>query len=211
MFPVILNLKNKKTVIFGGGEVAERRVNKLLKAGAWVDVVSMDFTRGLKKIKSQRLRLISKDLRKGVPGLAEYDLVFIATSERGLNDRIEDLARKHDKLVNRADRVADFIIPATIEEKGVLISISTHGRSPEMARYLKKLVKKALRKEDFLFVELQEYARSMAKEKIKNQEDRRGFLRSIMQNFEMAEMLGKGDLEGARELLRRRIDAYCER
>jgi precorrin-2 dehydrogenase/sirohydrochlorin ferrochelatase len=210
MFPVVLNLKNKKAVVFGGGGVAERRVNKLLRAGAYVDVVSMDFTPGLKKIRDPRLRLINGDLRESVPDIASYDLVFIATSDGELNERLETLARKQSKLVNRADSVADFIIPATIEEDGILISISTHGRSPEMARHIKKLVKKALRKEDILFVKLQEYARSVAKEKIKNQEDRRGFLRSIMRNYEMTEMLKKGDLQGARELVRRRIDAYSE-
>lgn len=210
MFPVVLNLKNKKAVVFGGGEVAERRAIKLLKAGACVDVVSMDFAQGLKKIKSPMLTLLKDDLREHVPDLSGYDLVFIATSDGELNEKLEARARKQGKLVNRADGVADFIVPATIEEDGILVSISTQGRSPEMARHIKKLVKKALRKEDILFVELQEYARSIAKEKIKNQEDRRGFLRNIMRNFEMSEMLRKGDLQGARELVRRRIDAYGE-
>ena len=210
MFPVVLNLRGKRAVILGGGEVAERRVNKLLRAGARVDVVSMDFTRGLKKIRNPGLRLITEDLRQGVYDLAPYDLVFIATSDKELNNMLEAAARGEGKLVNRADGVADFIVPATIEGDGVLISISTMGRSPEMARHIKKLVKKALRKEDLLFVELQEYARSVAKEKIKNQEDRRGFLRSIMQNLEMSEMIRKGDLRGARELVRRRLNAYGE-
>ena len=210
MFPVVLNLKNRKVVVFGGGEVAERRVNKLLRAGAHVDVVSMDFTEGLKKIKNPMLKLIGRDLRQEVPDLNAYDLIFIATSDAALNDALEKMAREKGKLVNRADAVADFIVPATLEKDGILISVSTHGRSPEMARHIKKLVKKALGKEDILFVELQEYARAVAKEKIKNQEDRRGFLRSIMHNLEMSEMLRKGDLQGARELIRRRIDAYSE-
>ncbi len=190
--------------------MAERRVNKLLRAGARVDVVSMDFTRGLKKIRNPGLRLITEDLRQGVYDLAPYDLVFIATSDKELNNMLEAAARGEGKLVNRADGVADFIVPATIEGDGVLISISTMGRSPEMARHIKKLVKKALRKEDLLFVELQECVRSVAKEEIKNQEDRRGFLRSIMQNLEMSEMIRKGDLRGARELVRRRLNAYGE-
>lgn len=190
--------------------MAERRVNKLLKAGARVDVVSLDFTDGLKKIRDPRLRLITRDLREGVFDLAAYDLVFIATNDGELNDMLEAAAREEGKLVNRSDGVADFIVPATLEEDGILISISTRGRSPEMARHIKKLVKKALRKEDLLYVELQEYARSVAKEKIKNQEDRRGFLRSIMHNLEMSEMIRKGDLRGARELVRRRINAYGE-
>ncbi|NOZ58909.1 MAG: NAD(P)-dependent oxidoreductase, partial [Euryarchaeota archaeon] len=39
MLPVMLNLENRRVVVFGGGRVAERRVAKLLRAGARVRVV----------------------------------------------------------------------------------------------------------------------------------------------------------------------------
>lgn len=211
MFPVILNLKNKRAVVLGGGEVAERRVIKLLRAGAIVEVVSRDFTPGLRRLRHPCLKLVSRDLRNGLEDLGKYDLVLIATSDRALNDRLEAAARGQGRLVNRADKVADFVIPATIEEGGVVISISTLGRSPGMTKHIKKRLKKALRKEDLLSIELQEYARAELKEKVKNQKERRGFLRSIMQSLEVAEMLREGDLQGAKELVRRRIDAYGER
>lgn len=210
MFPVVLNLKNKRAVVFGGGEVAERRVIKLLKAGAIVEVVSRDFTQGLRRLRNPRLKLVSRDLENGLEDLGKYDLVLIATNDRALNDRIESKAREQGRLVNRADKVADFIIPATIEEGDVIISVSTLGRSPGMTKHIKKRLRRALRKEDLLSIELQEYARAELKEKVKNQKDRRGFLRSIMQSLEVSEMLREGDLQGAKELVRRRIDAYSK-
>ena len=38
--PIFINLKNRRCVVIGGGEVAARKVNMLLKTQAVVEVVS---------------------------------------------------------------------------------------------------------------------------------------------------------------------------
>ncbi len=210
MFPVLLKSNGWKVAVFGGGKVAERRVVKLLKAGMQVDVFSREFTQGLIKNRSPNLRLYTRDLKEGRVELSAYDLVLIATDDARLNDEIEAQAKAQGKLVNRADKVADFIIPATIEMDDVTISISTAGKSPAMAKEIKKRLKKALTNEDLLFLELQEYARAMLKEKVKNQDRRRAFLREIMRDFEVINLVGKGEMEKAREAVRRAVHAYCE-
>ena len=43
-YPVFLNLENKKTVVIGGGKVAERKILSLLKAKADITVISPDIT-----------------------------------------------------------------------------------------------------------------------------------------------------------------------
>jgi precorrin-2 dehydrogenase/sirohydrochlorin ferrochelatase len=210
MFPVVLRSTGWKAVVFGGGKVAERRVIKLLKAGMRVEVFSREFTRGLVKNRDPSLKLFTTDLKKGVVELGGYDLVFIATNDASLNDEIEAHAKAEGKLVNRADKAADFIVPATIEMNDVTISISTAGKSPAMAKEIKKRLKKALTREDLLSVELQEYARAMLKEKVKNQNRRRAFLRDIMRDLEVTHLIGKGDVKKAREAVRRAVHAYGE-
>jgi precorrin-2 dehydrogenase/sirohydrochlorin ferrochelatase len=210
MFPVVLRSTGWKAVVFGGGKVAERRVIKLLKAGMRVEVFSREFTRGLVKNRDPSLKLFTTDLKKGVVELGGYDLVFIATNDASLNDEIEAHAKAEGKLVNRADKAADFIVPATIEMNDVTISISTAGKSPAMAKEIKKRLKKALTREDLLSVELQEYARAMLKEKVKNQNRRRAFLRDIMRDLEVTHLIGKGDVEKAKEAVRRAVHAYGE-
>ncbi len=54
MFHIVLNLREKKAVVFGGGTVAERRVVKLIISGAQVKVVSQEFTNSLKKLESEK-------------------------------------------------------------------------------------------------------------------------------------------------------------
>ena len=210
MFPVVLKSNGWKAAVFGGGKVAERRVIKLLKAGMKVEVFSREFTEGLVKNTDPCLTLITTDLKKGMIGVEGYNLIFIATDDASLNDKIEGHAKAKGGLVNRADKVSDFIVPATLEMDDVTISVSTTGKSPAMAKEIKKRLKKVLTKEDLLSVELQEYAREMLKEKVKNQDRRRAFLREIMRDIEVTDLLGKGDVEKARKAIRRAVHAYSE-
>lgn len=211
MLPIVLKSGGWRAAVFGGGKVAERRVIKLLRAGMRVDVFSKDFTAGLIKNKSPALKLVTLDLKNKKAPLGESNLVFIATDDAGLNDELEAYAKSHGKLVNRADKVADFIFPATIEMKDVTLAVSTTGKSPAMAKEIKKRLKKALTREDLLFVELQEYARGMLKEKVKNQKRRRAFLKEIMGDIEVTSLIVKGEMARAKEVVRRAVHAYSER
>ena len=65
MFPVLLDLKGKRAVVFGGGKTANRRVMKLLRAGARVTVVSRDFAPGLERLKDINLELVKGSLKEG--------------------------------------------------------------------------------------------------------------------------------------------------
>ncbi|WP_457556074.1 precorrin-2 dehydrogenase/sirohydrochlorin ferrochelatase family protein [Candidatus Pyrohabitans sp.] len=202
MLPVMLNLEDKEAVVFGGGKVAERRVAKLLRAGARVKVVSRSFTPALKKLQGERLTLVEEELRGEsiAAHLSGAFLVLAATSNAELNDAIVRVAREKGKLVNRADGVADFIIPACFEAGDVVIAVSTRGRSPEVAKIIKRRIKKAVTQEDILLVELQEFLREALKRRITSQAERSRMLRAIARDERILERLRRGDLEGAKQL-----------
>ncbi len=202
MFPVILNLEKKSVVVFGGGKVAERRVAKLLDAGATVKVVSRDFTPTLRKLKGANLKLVTQELNEKNIGkfIKAADMVLAATSDKDLNDAVERECRKCGKLVNRADKTSDFIIPATIKLGDALVAISTKGKSPAVAKLIKQRIKKAVAGEELLLIELQEYLREKLKRGVKNQAERKKILREVMNRTEILECLRKGDLEKAKKL-----------
>ena len=52
-YPVFLDILDKKCVVIGGGEVAARKVNRLLNCGAKVFVVSPKLTPELITLKAQ--------------------------------------------------------------------------------------------------------------------------------------------------------------
>jgi precorrin-2 dehydrogenase/sirohydrochlorin ferrochelatase len=198
----MLNLKNRRVVVFGGGRVAERRVAKLLRAGARVKVVSRSFTPALKKLEGENLTLVEEEL--GECRIAAHMrgalLVFAATSSAELNDAIVRLARRRGKLVNRADGVADFLLPACFEVDDVVVAVSTRGRSPAVAKIIKRRIKKAVTQEDILLIELQEFLREALKRRVKSQAERSCMLRTVARDERILERLRKGDLEGAKQL-----------
>ncbi len=198
----MLNLRDRRVVVFGGGKVAERRVAKLLSAGARVKVVSKSFTRTIKKLEGQNLTLIKAELSEAniAQHLRDALLVFAATDDAELNETIANLARREGKLVNRADGVADFVVPASFEVGDVIIAVSTHGKSPATAKIIKRRIKKAVTQEDILLVELQEFLREALKRRIPSQAERSRMLKAIAHDEKILEMLRRGNLEGAKAL-----------
>ncbi|MEE8400860.1 MAG: bifunctional precorrin-2 dehydrogenase/sirohydrochlorin ferrochelatase [Candidatus Hydrothermarchaeaceae archaeon] len=208
MFPVLLDLTGKRAVVFGGGKIANRRVMKLLDAGAKVTVVSRDFHPGLKRRKVADLKLVKREIKKGSGFIENSDIVLIATDDTRLNDRLEKEARMLKKIVNRADVASDFIIPATIRTGDVTVSISTGGKSPAVAKSIKKRIKRVLLSEDQYLIDIEEFAREKLKKTIKNQNRREKFLRELINRSDIIEKMKNGDVNGAKRILETMINAY---
>ncbi len=211
MFPVLLDIRGKNAVVFGGGKTANRRVMKLLKAGALVKVVSREFTPGLEKLSDENLKLVKQDIKEGTRFIEKSDIVLIATDDSKLNDSLEKEARALKRIVNRADRTSDFIIPATLNTGDVTVSISTGGRSPAVAKNIKKRIKKVLCEDDLYLIEIEEFAREKLKKKVKSQPKREKLLRELINRSDIIEKIRTGDTKGAKKAVEMMIDAHAKR
>jgi precorrin-2 dehydrogenase/sirohydrochlorin ferrochelatase len=152
-YPVHLNIKEKVCVVIGGGEVAERKVKKILLCGGKVRVVSPDLTPLLSKWASQgKIDYIQRKYHCRY--LKKASLVYAATSDRRVNAQIARDAARLGLLVNVADsaRESTFILPATLRKNRITIAVSTDGLSPARAvrirDRLKELMKKGMLTED---------------------------------------------------------------
>jgi precorrin-2 dehydrogenase/sirohydrochlorin ferrochelatase len=203
MFPIVLNLRGKKVVVFGGGSVAGRRVKKLLEAGAKVKIVAKEFSEAITRVDSPNLELIEGDLeRMDIRRIIEEsDLIFISTDKKYLNDKIEEEAKKLNKWVNRADKIGDFIIPANLKVGDIHISISTQGKSPAFTKALKRRLKRVITQEDIMLVELQEFARKILKEKVEDQRLRKEILEEILNMPELINSLREHNSSKAKKIL----------
>ena len=50
MYPINLDIENKKCVVVGGGKVAFRKIRGLLEAGAKVEVISPEFCNEIEEL-----------------------------------------------------------------------------------------------------------------------------------------------------------------
>ncbi|WP_273476172.1 precorrin-2 dehydrogenase/sirohydrochlorin ferrochelatase family protein [Methanobrevibacter woesei] len=193
---VYLKTNSLNVFILGTGEVATRRADKFLSHGASVKLAgeSLDSS-----IEEKGAILVSTD---DVDELVNWaDLVIIASGDRELSNYVASIADK--KLLNRADFPNDgnLIVPTSFNIGDVEISIFTNGKSPLMARQLRKKIQEIITDEDLIKMELQDYARSILKEKVENQKERRTYLYTIFEDKNIHNLIEKNKIDEAKSYI----------
>jgi precorrin-2 dehydrogenase/sirohydrochlorin ferrochelatase len=138
-YPINLDIRNRNALVVGGGGVGSRKVKTLLSCGARVTVVSREVSDPLKDLAaSGKIKLEQRSYRS-----ADLDGMFLvigATNDEKLNRRISSDAEQLNTLCNIADRpeVCNFILPSIVQRDDLVIAISTSGKSPALAKKLRK-------------------------------------------------------------------------
>ncbi len=136
--PIFVEMRERPAAVVGGGVVAARRVEYLVRCGARVTVFARELSdeffalRGLPNFRHVARDPEPEDLR----GCA---ICFIAAEDERLTLAARDAAKKAGALVNVADRprLCDFIMPSIVDRSPLVIAISTGGASPLLGRMLK--------------------------------------------------------------------------
>ena len=142
-YPVHLDMTNKRCVVIGGGDIAERKVERLLECGAQVTVVSKSLTPVLKaRKKTGQIDHIDRDYEDQV--LDGAFMVIGATDRNDVNERISKEAMARGLLVNIVDDPdrCNFILPSLVQQGALSIAVSTGGKSPALAKKLRKELEK---------------------------------------------------------------------
>jgi len=132
-YPVFLDLRGRRCVVIGGGEVALRKVESLLAAGAEVTVVApraLEMPPGVTVVE------------RG-PQPADLDGAFFAlsaTADRAVNSAVAAEAEARGILINVVDVPAEssVILPAVVRRGEFVLAVSTGGASPALARRLRE-------------------------------------------------------------------------
>ena len=142
-YPVNLDIRNKKCLVVGGGEVGTRKVITLLECGAFVTVVSIKASEKLLKLAESGLIELKRRPYTGAD-LGGMFLVICATDDEELNRQVGRDAGKINMLCNIADRPesCNFILPALVKRGDLVIAVSTSGKSPAFAKKIRKDLEK---------------------------------------------------------------------
>jgi precorrin-2 dehydrogenase/sirohydrochlorin ferrochelatase len=203
---VDLNLQGKKVIVVGGGSEALKRINSLLKQKCEILVISNNTNSQITKlVKLDKIKLKNQDIKE-VSFLSKYktDMVISTTDNKELNQKIINAAKKKKIIAYSSDNPddSDFANPAIIDFEGIVqIAIFTGGKSPAMSKKLKeeaeKIFKKIVTKKDIDQIKIQKIARALAKEKIPTQPKRKEYLRNIMTDKEIDQLIKDGQLKKA--------------
>ena len=154
-YPVHLNIQNRNCLVVGGGGVGTRKVTTLLECGGNVTVVSPVVSPQITDLVSSRLIKLRKRSCH-TDDLAGMFLVIGATNDERLNRQISKDADRLNTLCNIADRpeVCNFILPSIVHRDDLVITISTSGQSPALAKKLRKTLEYQFGKEYGVFLKL---------------------------------------------------------
>jgi len=192
--PLYLDVQDNNVLIIGSGEVGKRRAQRFLSSGANVIIISKHTSDKLKKMGA--LYKPREELKKWVDWA---DLMVVASGDSQLNQEATFLSE--DKLINRADfpEYGNLIIPSSFSIGDVQFSIFTQGKSPLMAKELRKRIESVVKKKDIFQLELQHFTRQLLKKKVTDQKKRRNYLYQILNDKKINEFLDKGKVNEAQD------------
>ncbi len=201
-YPLFLDLQDKNVLVVGGGQVAERKVKALLDCRAQVRLISPKITTGLKRMVRQgRLHWQPRPFRGG--DLRGAFMVFAATDDPEVNHLIAAQAGKSHKLVNVANLPGEsnFLVPAVVRRRGLLIAVSTSGQSPALAKWIRRKLERDLGKELSCFLELLGRVRQVLMVRVPTQAQRQRILNRLVRS-NILDLLRSGRLALARKRIR---------
>ena len=165
-FPVFLNVRRKKCVVIGGGQVAFRKVRTLLDCGASVTVISPVLHPDLSELANKKsIQVIRRSYKSR--DLKGAFIVIAATGTKQTNRKVAKEAGRVGALVNVVDdpEPSDFIVPSLLRRGDLTIAISTGGMSPALARKIRTRLEDSFGEEYALLVSLVEEVRSTLRRK----------------------------------------------
>ena len=138
-FAAFLGLRGRRCLVVGGGVVGERKALDLLGCGALVRVVSPTLTPGLATLVAEG-RVHHRARRFRLWDVRGSTVVVAATGDPLVDAAVAGQARRHHALVNVVDDAAhcDFIVPSVLRRGPLQIAVSTSGRSPALAREIRR-------------------------------------------------------------------------
>jgi precorrin-2 dehydrogenase / sirohydrochlorin ferrochelatase len=202
-----LKLDGKTVILVGGGSEAYRKIQSFLDSGATIWIISKAFSAGIKKLSDEKkVILLKTEIKDGKTFIdclnPKPDVLLAVTDDSKLNLSLVKAARAWGCMVYDVDNpvMSDFILPAVAKVGDVKIAVSTSGKSPAMARVLRKRIEEMITVQDLLEIDLQDELRSMLKERVSDSNVRRKLLYEILNNEDIKEALVEGNFDMAQVL-----------
>ena len=150
-FPFFMDIAGKNGVIVGGGKVAARKVEKLLAFQPNLTIIAPrieECIRAQKELawKDTVASLLLQEREFRMEDLSGADFVIAATDDEVLNGCISDYCKSKQIPVNVVDdrEKCSFFFPALVKDGSLTIGISTDGKSPVAASWVRKEISQML-------------------------------------------------------------------
>ncbi len=205
-FPIFIDLKNQSCLVVGAGEVAARKIELLVKAGANITVIAPEISSSVAQLTASyaNLNILKKEFACSDINLQR--LIISATNQSTINHLVAQTAKQHNIPVNVVDnpKLCSFIVPAIIDRSPVVAAISSGGSSPVLARLLRSKLESLIPPALGRLAKLAEKYRPLVKQEINPPAQRRIFWEKVLHGS-IAELFYSGKEIEAETLLKEAI------
>lgn len=199
-YPVHLVLTGRHCLVVGGGNVAIGKVAGLVKTGALVTVVApvvLDDVRNQAKVTVIEKRYDATDLEG-------HRLVITCTDDPAVNAQVYADAEARGMWANSADDPINcaFTLPSVARQGDLAVSVSTAGRSPALASWLRRRFEAEFDHRYADLLDVLSDIRAEARDTLGTSEIR-GWTEALDNG--LFDLVAAGELENARTFLRRSL------
>ncbi len=141
MFPLFLDISGKHFLVYGGGNIASRRIQVLTNFGAKITVISPEITT---KIQSFSIDWIQASFDPSTMPTADF--VLVATNDSQVNHQIVALCRqKHIPVNNASDQSeCDFHFPAIARKNQLVVGVNAAGNDHKLVKAVAQKIRELL-------------------------------------------------------------------
>ena len=145
MYPIMLDLRGRRCLLVGAGQIAHRKLPHLLSERAVVTVVAPTAIEPIARLAAEgKVTLLERPFVDS--DVEDCRLVLVATGDREVDQRVTSAARKRGIWVNVADvpDLCDFHLPANVRRGDLQVSIASGGGAPFAVRRLREMFERRL-------------------------------------------------------------------
>ncbi len=204
--PIFIDIKQKSCLVVGGGDIAYRKINLLLKAHGQVTCIAKSSCKNVAKLAGDnKITYLEKSFEPS--DIKGQVLIVSATDNTSLNKQVSELANQNNIPVNVVDSpdLCTFIMPSIVDRCPIVIAISSSGKAPVLARLIRAKLESTLPHAYGKLAELAGNFRDQVKAKFSNIEDRRHFWEKAFSGI-IAEKVFSGKIQEAKEDLQVQLD-----
>lgn len=207
-FPFFMEMERSKGVIVGGGKVAARKVEKLIPFGPALTVIApeidgriMQLQKMLQHRADEKATLALECRKAAAEDLEGASFVIAATDEEAVNAWVFAYCKSKKIPVNVVDdrEKCTFFFPALVKDGPLTIGISTEGKSPAAAAFVRKEIEQKMPEGLGRTIDMLGMLREDVKKVSEDQSVRAGILEKLF--FYCLRREGEVSLSELRELL----------
>lgn len=205
-FPIFVRLAGEPVLVVGGGDVAARKVELLLRTSAKVTVVAPELVASLAaKAAAGEITHLREEFRPD--HLDGMRLAIAATDKRSINAWVSRQAGRRNVPVNVVDdrELSRFIVPAIVDRSPVVVAVGSSGDAPVLTRRLREQLEAILPQGLGALAKLAGKLRPIVKARIESPAARRRFWENFFDGPVASDVLA-GRTDAADLVLERRLN-----